>query len=160
MGSPFQEFPYLLPVLPESFVSVEFSLALGLALGALLALGLAIAPSLLPAAFPLSESIALRLALLALAVGTFRKTMTVPLSERSRLASRPTAVSTGSTSFIRFQSHRADFGQALSRSTPSSSATAASFLCSSEEVLVYSSLSSMNLMMVWATGEPSRVAWF
>src|SRR5829696_6448202 len=119
MGSFCQESPLLmpvLPVLPEPSVLAEVGLALELAL----------ASSLLPAALPLLTLVSPCLALLALVWGTLRKTMSVPLSGRSRLASMPTAAKTGSTSFIRFQSHREDLGHALSRQTPSFSATGSS----------------------------------
>src|SRR5215203_2163081 len=135
----------VLPVLPEPACLAGFSLALEMAIGPILSLELALASSVLPAISPLSGRDSPMLALLALDVGTLRKAMTVPLSGRARLASTPEAMSTGSTSLSRFHSHLALLGHAMSRSTPRSSATAASFLCNSEALAVCSVLSSMNL---------------
>jgi hypothetical protein len=102
------------------------------------------------------------LASLASSVGTLRKAMVVPASSRSRLASMPKPTRSGTTSCIRHYSQRADLGQALSRTieTPISSAMLSRFLCNAVDEPSKLSRSSMNLMMAWATGEPSRVERF
>src|SRR5215203_6843803 len=147
--------PYLmsvLSVLSEPFVLAGFALTLDLTLES----------ALLSAVFPLPSPDSSFLTLLTSFLGTLRKAMSVPLSLCSRLASIPAVASSGNTSLMRLHSHRADLGHALSRAMdmPISSATLSSFLCSSDDVPTYSSFSCINLMMVCATGDPSRVAWF
>src|SRR5215211_2032177 len=102
------------------------------------------------------------LPLLSTFVGNLRRAICLAASSLTRLASIPAATSNGSTSLIRRHSQRADFGHALSlsTSTPSCAAATLSLLCISEEVAMYCSLSSMNLIMACATGDPSSVAWF
>src|SRR5215217_6969765 len=163
MGSFLQEAPDLLPLLsllPFSALSAGFRVVLAVASGGVVALEVASSPLVLPPAFALFVPLSPPVALVASPMGLFRKVIFVPDLSSARSASIPAATSKGSTSLIRRHNHRADFGHALSlsTSTPSVAATTLSLLCSLEEVAVYSSLSSMNLIMAWATGEPSRVA--
>src|SRR5215211_3383181 len=165
MGSFLQEAPDLLPLLlllPFSALSAGFRVALEVASGGVVALEVASSPPVLPPAFALFVALSPPVALVASSVGLFRKVIFVPDLSSARSASIPAATSKGSTSLIRLHSQRADFGHALSlsTSTPSVAATILSLLCISEDVAVYSSLSSMNLIMACATGDPSSVAWF
>src|SRR5919112_4478657 len=165
MGSFLQEAPDLLPllpVLPSSALSASFRVVLAVASGGIVALAVASSPPVLPSAFALFVALSPSVALVATSVGLFRKVIFVPDLSSARSASRPAATSKGSTSLIRRHSQRADFGHALSlsKSTPSCAATTLSLLCISEDVAAYSSLSSINLKMACATGEPSSVAWF
>src|SRR5215210_5596774 len=95
-------------------------------------------------------------------VGILRSVICLADPSLARPASMPAATSKANTSLMRLHNQRADFGHALSlsTSTPSWAAATLSLLCISEEEAVYSSLSSMNLMMACATGDPSSVAWF
>src|SRR5918998_1538961 len=165
MGSFLQEAPDLLPLLPLlpfSALSASFRVVLAVASGGIVALAVASSPPVLPSALALFVALSPPVALVATSVGLFRKVIFVPDLSSARSASIPAATSKGSTSLMRLQSQRADFGHALSlsTSTPSCAATTLSLECISEDVAVYSSLSCINLIIACATGEPSSVAWF
>src|SRR5215203_3780277 len=162
MGSFLQEAPDLLPLLPLlpfSALSVAFRVVLEVASVGVVALEMALSPPVLPPVFSLFMPLSLPVASVASFVGLFRKVIFVPDLPSSRCTSIPAATSKGSTSLIRRHNQRADFGHALSlsTSTPSCAATTFNLLCSFEDAAVYSSLSSMNLMLASATGDPSSV---
>src|SRR5215208_4876017 len=157
--------PYLLAVsalLADAALLSGISLPLDLPLAPSLPLDLLSAWAVLAWVSPLSVRDSLRLPSLPSFVGIFRRVICLAASSLPRLASMQAATSKGSTSLIRCHNQRADFGHALSlsTSTPSWAAVTLSLLCISEDVAVYSSLSSMNLIMACATGDPSSVAWF
>ena len=120
----------LLPLTPLSAVSAGYWVALAVALGALVALAVALEDVVLPPVFCLPAAFSSPVALVASSEEVFRRVMTVPRFSSERPGSMPAATSSGTTSCTRLQSHRADFGHALSleTETPMSSATSSSFL--------------------------------